>query len=413
MNVLSKRQKREKKNKLAKKIQQEVRRLERDKMIKDHAHLVLEQKQNPRAHGSSILTPNESPDLSFVVNYVADRNGCGYFRCIWPFELLATYKNMMSMNCFVYQTDPSLLSKVHTLRFQRQATDSQTLAWNNYFSLRSRNGFKYKIQYEIDDLLMEIAPHNKIAYDYFDEQKKQNHLHMLRTADSITFSTEPLKEIYVNDYGIDPNKIRVVRNFLPQFLYSLPYRNSVKEFNTTDQKPRIFWAGSASHVGKGGDLEFLMPLIEKTFSEYQWVFQGVLPPELIEHHKAGKVEFIPWTPVYGLANVQFYRARPDICLAPLVPSRFNSAKSDLKYLESCALGAPCICTSFSEKGMKSPYDLINAEICLEPDADIWKTMIDHLINNPDYYMQTVKTQYEFLNGRWMENNLDQWVDALK
>ena len=127
--------------------------------------------------------------------------------------------------------------------------------------------------------------------------------------------------------------------------------------------------------------------------------------------KEGKVEFIPWVPTYGLANIQFYKAKPDICLAPLKPNVFNTCKSDLKFLESCALGAPCITTSFSDAGLKSPYE-DDSEICLEPDGDIWKSMIDHLIGNPDYYLDVVKTQYNFINGRWMENNLDQWVNAI-
>jgi len=57
-------------------------------------------------------------------------------------------------------------------------------------------------------------------------------------------------------------------------------------------------------------------------------------------------------------------------------------------------------------------EFADAEICIEPDVDTWKTTIDYLIKNPDYYMQITKNQYNFLNGRWMENNLNEWLDAL-
>ena len=406
-NSLTKKQKRERKKKQDRKIQAEVQRLAREEHVKKTAQERFQHHQAMQKQQQQMMIGAHGPQKDFTINYIADRNGCGYYRCIWPFELLATYKNVMAMNSFVYQVDPNILSKVSTFRFQRQATDSQLQAWNNYLNLKK--GYNFKLQYEIDDLLMEIEPHNKIAYDYFDAKKKQNHLQMLNTADSITFSTEPLRDIYVNKYGIDPNKIHVVKNYLPQFLYSLPYRTAVKDF--TKEKPRILWWGSASHLGKGGDLEFLMPMIEKTIDEYQWVFQGVVPDELQKYVKEGKVEFIPWVPTYGLANIQFYKAKPDICLAPLKPNVFNTCKSDLKFLESCALGAPCITTSFSDAGLKSPYE-DDSEICLEPDGDIWKSMIDHLIGNPDYYLDVVKTQYNFINGRWMENNLDQWVNAI-
>jgi len=402
---LTRRQTREKK-KREKKVQMERMRIQQQQEeIKKQALQVIQQKAIQQQ-------PQQGGPTSLIVNYIADRNGCGYYRCIWPTELLATHENMMTINTFLY--DQTNLHKTSLYRFQRQATTSQRTAWDNYIQMRRQHGYRYNMQYEIDDLLMEIEPYNKIAYEYFDEEKKQNHMHMLRTSDSITFSTEPLKDIYVKDYGIDPNKIRVVKNYLPQFLYHLPYRHSVKKFDSSkkETKPRIFWSGSASHVGPEGDLAFLIPMIEKTLDEYQWVFQGVIPPELVQHVKSGKIEFHPWVPTYGLAISQFYKAKPDICLAPLKPSRFNSVKSDLKYLEGCALGSPCITTSFEGSGYKSPYEDAGAEICIEPDADTWKTMIDYLVENPDYYLDTIKKQYEFLNGRWMEQNLHHWKAAL-
>jgi len=408
MSNLSRRQKREKKKKQAKKVEIEVQRLERQAEVKKQAEQIVQQKA-VNAQQQMNGTNKESP---IVINYIADRNGCGYYRSIWPAELLATYRNIMTVNTFLY--DQTNFHKVDVYRFQRQATREQRMAWDNYLSVRRQHGYGFRMQYEIDDLLMEIEPHNKIAYDYFDKEKKEHHLHMLRTADSIMFSTEPLKKAYVEDYGIDPNKIRVVKNYLPQFIYHLPYRHSVKSFDKTTKegKPRIFWSGSASHLGKGGDLEFLLPMIEKTVDEYTWVFQGVIPQELKGYVQEKKIEFYPWTPTYGLAVSQFYKAKPDICLAPLRPSRFNSMKSDLKYLEGCALGAPCITTSFEGTGFKSPYDDAGAEICIEPDADVWKTMIDYLIENPEYYLETLKKQYEFLNGRWMESNLHYWQDGI-
>jgi len=413
---MSKRQKRQQKKNKDKKVRLEMEKQLRDVEIKQEAtkriqeQQVLKKQHSQEALRQSVL--GEGPNTKIAINYIADRNGCGYFRCIWPFELLATYKNIMGINSFMYHFEQSLLSKVDILRFQRQATSSQLQAWETYRKMKAQLGYQYKLQYEIDDLLMEIEPHNKVAYDYFDQEKKDNHMRMLHTADSITFSTDALKDIYVNDYNVDPEKIRVVKNFLPQFLYSLPYRNAVKEFNTTDRKPRVFWSGSASHVGEGGDLQFLVPLIERTVDKYQWVFQGTIPPSLVDYVKEGKIEFLSWVPVYGLANIQFYKARPDVCLAPLNPTKFNSCKSDLKYLESCALGAPCITTSFEDHGLKSPYDAAGSEICIEPDADLWEATIDHLVGNPDYYMDVSKNQYNFLNGRWMEANLDQWVNSM-
>jgi hypothetical protein len=233
---------------------------------------------------------------------------------------------------------------------------------------------------------------------------------MMRNSDRVSFSTEALKDVYVRQFDIDPAKAKVVKNHLPQFLYQFPGRPQ-KDF--TMEKPRIFWSGSASHIGPGGDLDFLIPLVEKTVNEYQWVFQGVIPERLKIFVEAGKIEFIPWAPIYGLANVQFYLGRPDIIIAPLKPSIFNQCKSDLKFLESCALGAPCICTSFMNTPFKSPYEGV-AQICVEPDAEQWKASIDYLVNNPQAYADVVKKQREYLQTRWMEvkDNLLQWFELL-
>jgi hypothetical protein len=238
------------------------------------------------------------------------------------------------------------------------------------------------------------------------------HMHMLETSDKITFSTDALKNAYVQKHGIPEEKISVIRNTLPQFLYNLPPRMKPNEFSVS-RKPRIMWSGSASHVGPGGDLEFMVNLIKKTVNEYQWVFQGVIPEELKPYVKEKKIEFIPWCATYGLANMQFYVARPDICVAPLKPSFFNTCKSDLKLLECSALGAPCITTSFLSTDVgKSPYE-DTAEICLDPDPEIWKVAIDHLVNDPDYYMTCVRKGYNHLNSRWMENALDAWLTAIE
>jgi hypothetical protein len=346
-----------------------------------------------------------------VLNYVSDKNGCGYYRSIFPFELVTTYvPNTMVLNSMLTLTDPEILRLVRTIRFQRHATREQRFAFEMYEKLRKTTGYPYMLQYEMDDLLMDIDPSNKIAYDFFNEERKNHHLYMMRNSDRVSFSTDALRDVYVRQFDIDPAKAKVIKNHLPQFLYQFPGRPQ-KDF--TMEKPRIFWSGSASHIGKGGDLDFLLPLIEKTVDKYKWVFQGVIPEDLKMYVEAGKIEFIPWAPIYGLANVQFYLGRPDIILAPLKPSIFNQCKSDLKYLESCALGAPCVCTSFMGTPHKSPYEGV-AQICVEPNVEMWEASIEYLVNNPQHYAEVVKKQREYLQGRWMEvkDNLIQWFDLV-
>ena len=376
-----------------------------------------------------------------VANYMADKQGCGYFRCIWPAELLGVYKNLSHQSLTQYVFDMNWLTLIRSIRFQRASDPIHRQAWDAYLSGKQQHGYVYQMHYEIDDLLMEIEPTNEIAYKYFNSMRKENHLHMLRTSDKVIFSTDPLKNRYVEKYGIDPAKIMVVPNTLPQCLFKFPKKYAPRKFWTPDdsdpdnwkdandpsgspilngygqtvresgRKPRIYWSGSSSHLGKDGDLEFIKELVEKTLDEYQWVFHGVVPPELEQHVESGKIEKIPWSVTYALPMTQYYRAQPDICLAPIKPGIFNQCKSDLKFLEAAALGAPCITSSFAGTGWASPYEA-ESPVCLENDPEIWKHAIDHLLNNPDYYMEVVNAQYDILKGRWMENHLDLWHKAM-
>jgi glycosyltransferase involved in cell wall biosynthesis len=441
------------------------KKLKRNKLVKEKK--LLEQaatdlkKQQAVSHPKAPKAPTtqigklDPRRAQSVINYIADKQGCGYFRCIWPVELLSVYKQMSSQLLTQYVFDANFLAIARSIRFQRASDPIHKQAWDSYLNIKQKHGYHYNLHYEIDDLLMEIESTNAVAYQYFNEQRKENHLHMLRTSDKVVFSTDALKDRYVDKYGIDADKIVVVKNTLPQFMYKFPHKYEPRKFWTPEmvsnedgqqqevrgpdnniiwkksqdtkgkailngygdvvkestRKPRIYWSGSSSHLGKGGDLEFIKELVLKTLDEYQWVFHGVVPPELDDHVKSGKIEKIPWSVTYAFPMTQYYKAQPDICLAPIKAGIFNQCKSDLKLLEASALGAPCICSSFEGTEWRSPYE-DNAEICIENNAEIWKCAIDHLLNNPDYYMDVVNSQYKMLNGRWMENNLDQWAKAM-
>lgn len=359
-------------------------------------------------------------DTIATMNLLADRNGCGYYRMIWPMELLATNASVQTLNSFVHITDFGVLKHLNTIRFQRQSDANHLNMLNYYIQERNRLGYKYKIQYEIDDLLPEIDPSNKIAYDYF-KDKIQYNLECMRRVDAITVSTETLKKVYSDKYGIDGDKITVIENNLPRFLYNFNRRNSIRDF--TNSKPRIMWSGSGSHVGENGDLDFIIKIVENTLDKYQWVFQGVIPPVLQKYVDSGKIEFHGWQTCYNLPSFQFNVCKPDLYLGILKPSLFNSAKSDLKFLEASSLGVPFIGTSFSKDKTyeydtqftnESPYDGTCATTIANGSIDEWVTEIDTLLGDNDLYMSKINAQYEMLQTRWMEtpDNLQKWMDSI-
>lgn len=347
------------------------------------------------------------------LNLVADRNGCGYYRMIWPYELMATKANIQSLNSFVHTTDFGQLKHFNSIRFQRQVDDNQMNMLKYYIGERDKLGYKYRLQYELDDLVPEIDKSNAVAYNYFKDYIG-NHLDMLKMVDAITVSTEQLKKTYTEKYGIDGEKITVIPNTLPKFLYNFTRRVSTNDF--TKVKPRVFWSGSGSHAGKGGDLDFFVELVESTLDKYQWVLQGVVEPRLQKYVDEGKIESHPWQDCYSLANYQFYNCRPDVYIATLKPSLFNSCKSDLKLLEASALGVPFIGSKFTGdkdySDTPSPYEEHNLLTLNNGDIDEWVTTIDRLVNDQDRYMDVVNKQYEILNSRFLEDNLDMWLKSI-
>jgi hypothetical protein len=352
------------------------------------------------------------------MNLIADRNGCGYYRCIWPMEILATKADVQVLNTFVHVTDFGVLKHLNSIKFQRQSDLTHCRMMDYYISERNRLGYKYKIQYEIDDLLPEVDESNTVAYDYFIKNDRvKYHLEAMHKSDAIIVSTDTLKDVYSTHYNMPVEKITVIKNNLPRFLYNFNRRHEKRTFDA-HLKPRVFWSGSGSHVGKDGDLDFFVKIVESTLDKYTWVLQGVCHPDLQKHVDAGKIEFHAWSSIYDLPSLQFNICKPDVYLTTLKPSRFCACKSDLKFLEASSLGVPFIGTSFTKdpsyQEYPSPYDNTDAITLANGDVDEWVSKIDELCNSNDAYMDQVNKQYTNLQGRWMEGptNIQQWMDSL-
>jgi hypothetical protein len=382
----------EKKQALWKQAQQEIH---QEQAMRDQQ--MLAQMKEQLRHEPRIVDRN----LKMLYSFVADKNGAGYYRTIWPMEIAQTYlqKNFGVWSTYVYE--PSALAIAKVIRFQRQCTPTQKEAFHFYERMRKIEGINYKIVYELDDALNDIEPYNEVAYKFYTEELKNNAIEMMKRSDIVTFSTDYLKKLYVEKYGLNAEQVKVIKNYIPQFLWNLPSKGA---FDLQGRKPRVLWWGSASHTFTGGDLTFLVDMVRKTKNEYQWVFVGCIPKELEDLKASKEIEVHPWVPVYALANYLYYNVRADVCLAPIKENTFNKCKSDLKLVEGSALGLPVITSAFED----SPYNdhsLLN----VENDPDVWKSMIDYVVGDAGEYMNVIKDQYANIrNKRWLEYNINEW-----
>jgi len=331
-----------------------------------------------------------NPNDKNIVNFPSDKNGCGYYRTFIPYGYLASKYNYNVTNLMEFVFDLNFIARSHSIRFQRQVTEAQKKVVFEYKKVIQRVGAKTKLIYEIDDVVHEIMPSNIVAYQFYTEVKKNNMLQIMRNVDKVTFSTQFLKDYYKERFGIE-NSV-VVPNFLPKFLWG---DKGKRDKYKKGAKPRILWAGSASHVGKGGDLEFLLPLIKKTKNEFEWVFFGVIPPEL-----TGQFEFINWSDFYSYPAA-LDAVNADVALAPISDNPFNYGKSDLKLLEYAALSIPGVYSSIGE-GL-GPYDLIDGIPCVKNNADDWYQAIKGLVSDQGKWDVALNNSRAELSKRWLED----------
>jgi glycosyltransferase involved in cell wall biosynthesis len=341
---------------------------------------------------------DKTQDHKRVITFPSDKNGCGFYRNIIPLNYCLSHYNWDVTFLFQFVFDLNLVQSSSVIRFQRQCTENQHRCISSYRKCISQTRSNAKIMYELDDLVHGIEPNNIMAYQYYTPTRKHNVVEIMKMSDRITFSTEFLAKFYREQFGIHHSV--VIPNYLPKFMWSPNYSSCKRPLphECDNNKPVILWAGSASHVGPGGDLEFLFPLIEATTDEFTWLFVGVCPPKL-----KNKVKTIGWSHFYDYP-LSMQNIKADIAIAPISDSVFNYAKSDLKYLEYAAMNIPSILSKIGNGS--GPYDKTNSPNLVENDIDSWYQAILSLLENENKYAETIKLQHDYLNNRWLENNID-------
>lgn len=330
-------------------------------------------------------------DPKSVLLFPSDRNGCGFYRTIVPFNHMISKYGYDAPTLFSFVFDLNFITKSKWLRFQRQVTKDQKKVIVEYRKVIKQVNAQTKMAFELDDLVHAIEPSNIIAYQFYTESRKQNLIEVMKMSDVVTFSTEFLKEFYDQNFGIKHSV--VVPNYLPKFLWG---DKGKRDKRNKGKKPRILWAGSSSHIGKNGDLEFIVPLIRKTKNEFEWVFLGVIPPEL-----QGQFEFHDWADFYAYPNA-IDSIDADLGICPVTDNTFNYAKSDLKLLEYTALGLPGIFSSIGQG--TGPYDLVDGICAVENKVDDWYNAIKKTITDETYRKSIMTAATKELDDRWLEDD---------
>jgi len=364
----------------------------------------LSQNQRPKVTADSHT--HSAPDLPRAVNFYADYSGCGHWRMIWPELLLNCYGKANVQGGTVMIGDKNFYKGLKTIRIQRQATKSQLEYIKWLKQIQQEYGFK--VIYEIDDLIFkEDIPHyNKFRFAFEDPSIRQTSMEIMQICDEVTVTNNFMKEYYIEKTG---NKhVTVIPNFIPKLWMDRYFDfNKIRDnFEKNKRKPRVVYCGSGAHfdienrIKQKDDFYHINDVIRKTVDKFQWVFVGGFPLTLRDLIKQKKIEYHSWT---NLVNYPEYinNMNATVFYAPLEDSNFNKAKSDLKFIESCALGIPSICQDLCT------YD--SAFFKFKTGDDL-VSKIEIITKDNKKYLKEVKRARNYMKSRWMEDNINFYTE---
>lgn len=222
---------------------------------------------------------------------------------------------------------------------------------------------KMKVVVDVDDYWK--LDYHHIGYDTAQQCDWSNiQITHIRLADLVTTTHERLAELI---RPINPNVI-VVSNAIPDHEYFTISKSESK-------LPRIFWQGSITHER---DLNIISNPF-KRLSKCGIVISGYTKHEawnkMVNYMTSGLR--LPGLILPGLPPHEYYKnyAHADICIAPLLDTKFNALKSNLKALEAAHASLPMVCS-----GVNPYLDLPALYVMKQGD---WFKHLNMLIHDND------------------------------
>jgi hypothetical protein len=352
--------------------------------------------------------------LKRYVNYLADYSGCGFWRILWP-ELLI---NQTGLGCSTSLTsmvlDPKWYKDLTCIKFQRQASDNQKQFIQMLRHMRDKENMKFKMIYEVDDVVFreEIPDYNKFKFAFDNNNIRQNCIDIINMCDEVTVTCPYMRDLYKEKTGKE--EITVIPNFVPDtWLGRVFNQNKVySSYDKNRKRPRVLYTGSGAHYDvdnkNGGidDFSHVVDMVERTLDKYQWVFMGAFPPKLTKYVKSGKIEFHKWQTLTNYPDM-LASLEATIMIAPLLDNSFNRSKSDIKFIEACTLGIPCMVQDMET--YKNAPDFLKFKA-----GDDLEVKIDAIIKNKPQYYKNVTNFRRIAELRFLERpeNIGAHLEAL-
>lgn len=260
-----------------------------------------------------------------ILAITSKQSGVGYHRIMMPLV------NMKKDYCLITdticeETFEGNYDIVVMNRMLANVTPDQIIEW------RKKYGFKLIVD---NDDYWQLDPSHILYQHYILNSIPEQIVNWIQIADLCTCTHERLaEEIYKHNTNIE---------ILPN---AIPYG---EEQFILDKKPsdlvRLFWSGSGTH---GRDLEILRNPIKRINFPVRTIIAGYNEGEkhIWDNMICAFTNGLKLNPtIYNYNQVTEYMAAycdSDISLIPLVDSKFNSMKSNLKVLETASKKNPAI-----------------------------------------------------------------------
>lgn len=331
-----------------------------------------------------------------VTALVADNSACGFYRCINPLWYLKKYgaETKHLNTCTLYDI-----------------TDSDIIIAQRQYSLEVYNNvlkplldMKKTVIYECDDHLSSVSVDSPVYGVYHGGTPQLNTVNkIIRECTGITVSTYEL----ASEYSSVNSNIYTLPNSI-----DFEMRNWEYEDPNRDDAITILYSGGVTHAP---DLEILNDVMPFIFNKYPHVKLALYTstqfiPKLMKDWKIPEDRLIIVNPK-SFEDYPMGLAGFDIGLVPVVNSRFNSSKSNLKILEKGCKRIPCV-ASAAPPYVTTIVDGMNGFIA-KTTGD-WIKHLSTLIEDEQLRKKMGNKMYDIVHSDFdMDKNIHLWPAAWK
>lgn len=347
-----------------------------------------------------------------VPNYIhiaSDKSGCSWWRlCL--IEQLGNYSGRA--NIFPINTTIDGIAfwdrNFDTVRIQREFSDEELKYYRFLNKLFKDRGYKTKLVWEIDDVVIgDKLPNFNAAKNWFKQPHIQDNMkRIVDLCDHVTVVSEYMRDMYEPFFM--GKECRVLENYSHKGWFDglYDYEKRMRLYEENKKRPRILLAGGGTHFLVGsthpkdqGDYGAMVKTMIATRKDFKWVFMGHIPAPLEPFVDNGDMEFVPWANLVEYP-VKLEQTNAQVLLAPLEPNDFNKAKSNIKERESYYLGRPCVVQDLEP--YKTALHKFNT-----PDEAI--DQIKSILKDEQTYGDLCKKYRSLSDGVWLEDVWDSKV----